>query len=32
MPVVGHIRDGALILDLRCLEADATLIEALTAQ
>lgn len=31
LPVIGHIRDGALILDLRCLEVDATLIEALAA-
>lgn len=31
MPVIGHIRDGALILDLRCLDNDAALIEALTA-
>ncbi|WP_312367288.1 L-seryl-tRNA(Sec) selenium transferase [Ensifer sp.] len=31
VPVVGHIRDGALILDLRCLESDAALIEALAA-
>ena len=31
LPVVGHIRDGALILDLRCLESDQTLIEALAA-
>ncbi|WP_043623491.1 L-seryl-tRNA(Sec) selenium transferase [Ensifer sp. ZNC0028] len=31
IPVVGHIRDGALILDLRCLEVDAALIEALAA-
>ncbi|HEV7310268.1 L-seryl-tRNA(Sec) selenium transferase [Ensifer sp.] len=30
-PVVGHIRDGALILDLRCLDSDAALIKALTA-
>ncbi|WP_410219541.1 L-seryl-tRNA(Sec) selenium transferase [Paracoccus sp. (in: a-proteobacteria)] len=28
-PVIGHIRDGALILDLRCLGADADLLEAL---
>ncbi|MGF6254970.1 L-seryl-tRNA(Sec) selenium transferase [Ensifer sp. LBL] len=31
LPVIGHIRDGALILDLRCLEVDAALIEALAA-
>lgn len=31
MPVIGRIRDGALILDLRCLDSDAALIEALTA-
>jgi L-seryl-tRNA(Ser) seleniumtransferase len=31
VPVVGHIRDGALILDLRCLESDETLIAALAA-
>ena len=30
-PVVGHIRDGALILDLRCLDRDADLMEALRA-
>lgn len=30
-PVIGHIRDGAMILDLRCLGADATLLEALSA-
>ena len=28
-PVIGHIRDGALILDLRCLDRDADLMEAL---
>ncbi|MBC9247182.1 L-seryl-tRNA(Sec) selenium transferase [Paracoccus sp. 11-3] len=28
-PVVGHIHDGALILDLRCLDADAVLLTAL---
>ena len=28
-PVVGHIREGALILDLRCLDSDETLINAL---
>ena len=31
MPVIGHIRDGALILDLRCLDEDATLLDALRA-
>ncbi|MFC3337492.1 L-seryl-tRNA(Sec) selenium transferase [Paracandidimonas soli] len=31
MPVIGHIRDGALVLDLRCLGDDAQLIEALEA-
>ncbi|MGF6160236.1 L-seryl-tRNA(Ser) seleniumtransferase [Ensifer sp. KUDG1] len=31
LPVIGHIRDGALVLDLRCLEVDAALIEALAA-
>lgn len=31
MPVIGHIRDGALILDLRCLDDDATLLDALRA-
>ncbi|HEV7322110.1 MAG TPA: L-seryl-tRNA(Sec) selenium transferase [Ensifer sp.] len=31
VPVVGHIRDGALVLDLRCLENDGLLIEALKA-
>ena len=29
-PVIGHIRDGALILDLRCLDDDCDLLEALT--
>ncbi len=29
VPVIGRIHDGALILDLRCLESDAALIEAL---
>lgn len=28
-PVVGHIHDGALILDLRCLDAEADLLTAL---
>ncbi|NPD13848.1 L-seryl-tRNA(Sec) selenium transferase [Xinfangfangia sp. D13-10-4-6] len=28
-PVIGHIRDGALILDLRCLQDDAALTNAL---
>ncbi|MBL9059420.1 MAG: L-seryl-tRNA(Sec) selenium transferase [Mangrovicoccus sp.] len=28
-PVIGHIRDGALILDLRCLDRDETLTGAL---
>lgn len=28
-PVIGRIHDGALILDLRCLERDADLLEAL---
>jgi L-seryl-tRNA(Ser) seleniumtransferase len=31
VPIVGHIRDGALILDLRCLESDEMLIAALAA-
>lgn len=31
IPVVGHIRDGALVLDLRCLESDEMLITALAA-
>ncbi|WP_077963473.1 L-seryl-tRNA(Sec) selenium transferase [Ensifer adhaerens] len=31
LPVIGHIRDGALILDLRCLESDQILIKALAA-
>ncbi|MDR0808684.1 MAG: L-seryl-tRNA(Sec) selenium transferase [Gemmobacter sp.] len=31
VPVIGHIRDGALILDLRCLDRDAALLEALAA-
>ena len=31
MPVIGHIRDGALVLDLRCLEQDAALLAALAA-
>ena len=31
VPVIGHIRDGALILDLRCLEDDAALLNALAA-
>ena len=30
-PVIGHVRDGALILDLRCLDRDEALLEALTA-
>ena len=30
-PVVGHIHAGALILDLRCLDRDADLLEALAA-
>ncbi|WP_111430293.1 L-seryl-tRNA(Sec) selenium transferase [Rhodobacteraceae bacterium DSL-40] len=30
-PIVGHIRDGALILDMRCLERDADLLDALPA-
>lgn len=30
-PIIGHIRDGALILDLRCLERDDDLLEALAA-
>src|SRR5690606_23064629 len=29
MPVIGHIRDGALILDLRCLDRDQALLDAL---
>jgi L-seryl-tRNA(Ser) seleniumtransferase len=31
LPVIGHIRDGALILDLRCLERDEALLDALAA-
>ena len=30
-PVIGHIRDGALILDLRCLERDEALLSPLAA-
>ena len=30
-PVVGHIHGGALILDLRCLDEDAALLDALAA-
>ncbi|MFC3629803.1 L-seryl-tRNA(Sec) selenium transferase [Paracoccus angustae] len=30
-PVVGHIRDGALILDLRTLDRDSDLLDALSA-
>ena len=29
-PVIGRIRDGALILDLRCLDRDADLLDALS--
>ena len=29
MPVIGHVRDGALILDLRCLDRDQALTDAL---
>ena len=29
LPVVGRIREGALVLDLRCLERDGDLVEAL---
>lgn len=29
VPVIGHIRDGALILDLRCLDRDQALLAAL---
>lgn len=31
VPVIGHIRDAALILDLRCLTSDQALLEALSA-
>lgn len=31
VPVIGHIRDGALILDLRCLDRDQALLDALAA-
>lgn len=31
VPVIGHIRDGALVLDLRCLDRDDALLEALAA-
>lgn len=31
VPVIGHIRDGALILDLRCLGGDEALLDALSA-
>ncbi|MCX7563732.1 L-seryl-tRNA(Sec) selenium transferase [Xanthomonadaceae bacterium XH05] len=31
LPVIGHIRDGALILDLRCLDDDDALLDALAA-
>ncbi|MAN55916.1 MAG: L-seryl-tRNA(Sec) selenium transferase [Paracoccus sp. (in: a-proteobacteria)] len=30
-PVIGHIHDGAMVLDLRCLEDDDTLLTALAA-
>ena len=30
-PVIGHIRDGGLILDLRCLDDDQALLKALDA-
>ncbi|MBO9455166.1 L-seryl-tRNA(Sec) selenium transferase [Paracoccus sp. R12_1] len=30
-PVIGHIRDGALILDLRCLDDDNPLLDAMAA-
>lgn len=30
-PIVGRIRDGAMILDLRCLDRDEDLLEALSA-
>lgn len=29
-PVIGRVREGALVLDLRCLERDADLLDALT--
>lgn len=31
VPVIGHIDDGALVLDLRCLDEDAALLSALAA-
>ena len=31
VPVIGHIRDGALVLDLRCLDRDEALLSALAA-
>ncbi|MCW5580483.1 MAG: L-seryl-tRNA(Sec) selenium transferase, partial [Luteimonas sp.] len=31
VPVLGRIRDGALLLDLRCLDEDAALLSALSA-
>ena len=31
LPVVGRIRDGALLLDLRCLDDDASLLSSLGA-
>ncbi|SKA29392.1 L-seryl-tRNA(Sec) selenium transferase [Consotaella salsifontis] len=30
-PILGHIREGALILDLRCLEDEAAFLESLSA-
>jgi L-seryl-tRNA(Ser) seleniumtransferase len=30
-PVIGHIRDGAVILDLRCLDDDNALLDAMAA-
>ena len=31
MPVIGRIADGALLLDLRCLEDEAAFLEILDA-
>ncbi len=31
VPVIGRIHDGALVLDLRCLDRDADLVATLTA-
>jgi L-seryl-tRNA(Ser) seleniumtransferase len=31
VPVIGHIKDGALILDLRCLEDEAAFLDQLAS-